>query len=560
MTAQVAEESAEITPHASLNDALAYLVSYKVRCFYARVANSLEKMPTYNIPTLAVAPKNGRYALWYNPDCVKHLTYDALLIAIEHEIMHVILGHIPRFIRLKKVMLGQYSKALFEITYNLSMDLADNELLRQNYNQMGPKAEGFLGGLLYPENWKPHLPRNLDYESYQKILLEELNKKLQSPPNKIYEVAQELIRREEQQRQQQQQQQQQQGQGQDQKQQENQGGSKGQEQEQSQDGQQQGEGSGQSQEQEDGQSGGGSSMSDQELEDALKDMNPVDRQVLDMFMRAQRSHKYWDQGNEGDETDAHKLDGHGRQIIKDAVDSHKKCRGTIPSHIEELIRQMLMPPTVPWTQFLHDIVIRTQQTRKERGMARPSKVLSALVKKAQLWENEDEKTKIAKIINRIRCLKRTSVFPGIKQERKFTILYAIDTSGSMSTDELQKCTSELQHIQKSDPEIKIIVIYADADINKIYEIGPHDELDYGMGGRGGTDFEPVFEKTADMMRAFDKAPDILVYATDGCAPPPTTVLPIPCVWLITPGNQPPCKDAGHIVLEMKDYQLGESYL
>jgi len=543
------EESTEITPTASLTDALSYLVSAKVRNFYARVANTLQKVPTYSIPTLAVAPQRGHYVLIYNPDCVKNLSNEELLVAIEHEILHVILQHIPRFLRMKKVSIEAYSKALFEITYNLSMDLADNELLRCNYPKMGPDCEGFLGKILYPENWKPHLPRNLDYESYQKLLLEELDKKLQTPPNKLYEIAQEMIHREEEQ--QKQKQNQSQGQGQKEEEQEGQG-EKEEKQGQGQGGEDQGEGEGQ-------QQGGGSQMSDQELEDALKGMNPVDRKILDMFLQAQQAHKHWDQGD-GGETDAHKLEGHGRQIIKDAVDSHKKCRGTVPSHIEELIRKMLMPPTVPWTQFLHDIVVRTQQTRKERGMARPSKVLAALVKQAYLWEKDSENEERVDLIKRIQCLKRTSVFPGIKHERKFTILYAIDTSGSMSTKELEKSTSELQHIQKSDPEIRIQVIYADADINKIYEIGPHDEVDYDMSGRGGTDFEPVFEKTLELINHIDKAPDILIYATDGYAPAPVTKLPIPCVWLITPGNKPPCEDAGHIVLEMKDYQLGESYL
>ena len=545
-----AEESKEIPPAASMNDALAYLISYKVRNFYARVLNSLEKVPTYGIPTLGVAPKRGRYVLFYNPECVKMLSYEELLVAVEHEILHIILAHVPRYLRIKKLLIELYSKALFEITYNLSMDLATNELLRQNWDKMGPDGEGFLGALIYPERWEPSLPHELDYESYQKILLEDLSQNLKIPPSKLYELAKKILEQQDKQT----------------------GGLPNQDQSEGQDGDQEGAGKGEKKPQEasgsgegqgtekeqEPQQGGGSGATEDEINEELDKLNPVDRKILDLFLKSQESHRLWNQ--DGDETDAHKLEGHGRQIIKSAADAHQKCRGTLPAHLEEMIRQMLLPPTTPWTQFLHDVVLRTQQTRKERGMARPSKVLSALVKQAQRWEAQNEETERTATIKRIACLRRIPVFPGIRQERKFTILYAIDTSGSMCEDELIKCISELQHIQKSDPEIQIMVIYADADINVIYDIGPYDEIDYNMGGRGGTDFEPVFKKTLELLGHIDKAPDILVYATDGCAPPPTTVLPIPCVWLITPGNQPPCRDAGHIVLEMKDYQLGESYL
>ncbi len=61
-----------------------------------------------------------------------------------------------------------------------------------------------------------------------------------------------------------------------------------------------------------------------------------------------------------------------------------------------------------------------------------------------------------------------------------------------------------------------------------------------------------------MCRRQDDAPDILIYCTDGYAPAPHTKLPIPTVWLITPRGQPVMKEAGHITIEMKDYQLEDA--
>jgi predicted metal-dependent peptidase len=61
------------------------------------------------------------------------------------------------------------------------------------------------------------------------------------------------------------------------------------------------------------------------------------------------------------------------------------------------------------------------------------------------------------------------------------------------------------------------------------------------------------------MGSSEKAPDLLVYCTDGYAPPPTVRIPIPTVWLLTPDGAPVMREAGHITLQMRDYQLGEGY-
>jgi predicted metal-dependent peptidase len=204
-------------------------------------------------------------------------------------------------------------------------------------------------------------------------------------------------------------------------------------------------------------------------------------------------------------------------------------------------------------------VQRTKQTKKQRGMSRPSKMLSAVRKFAVLHEGSDDPRMLA-LQAQLRALRRVSVFPGTKHVNKFTIVFVVDTSGSMSAVEMAAGLAQLQHIQKVDRDVNICVIYADTHVCKEYWVGPNDELDTKMTGRGGTDFELVFRYVAEtLMRSQDKAPDILVYCTDGYAPPPTTRLPIPTVWLLTPRGQPVMSEAGHITLEMRDYALGESY-
>lgn len=162
-------------------------------------------------------------------------------------------------------------------------------------------------------------------------------------------------------------------------------------------------------------------------------------------------------------------------------------------------------------------------------------------------------------LRRLSMLRRVPPFPGIKHSNKFTIVYAVDTSGSMSSNDLRLGLSELQQLQKADSEIKIIVMQSDARVAHEYTVGCNDEIDFKIYGRGGTDFEPVFERVKELLGSTENAPDILIYATDGYAPQPTIRLPIPVVWLITPTGQPVCKDAGHITLVMKDYVSGEMH-
>lgn len=174
-------------------------------------------------------------------------------------------------------------------------------------------------------------------------------------------------------------------------------------------------------------------------------------------------------------------------------------------------------------------------------------------------QTEEESTKNKKGRKKqLSLLKRVPPFPGIRHSNKFTIVYAVDTSGSMSSDDLRLGLSELQQIQKADSDITIIVMQSDAQVAHEYTVGATDQIDFKIYGRGGTDFEPVFDRVLELLRSTETAPDILIYATDGYAPPPSKRLPIPVVWLITPTGRPVCNEAGHITLVMKDYISGET--
>jgi len=143
-------------------------------------------------------------------------------------------------------------------------------------------------------------------------------------------------------------------------------------------------------------------------------------------------------------------------------------------------------------------------------------------------------------------------FPGRARDNRFTIWYALDTSGSMSHDDLARGLAESINIVKTEPDVKLMVLYCDAELHVTYDVKSVSDVDFNVVGRGGTDFNPPFIKLREMMHT-DKAPDVLCFTTDGYAPAPEPEnrVPIPVIWLLTPQGAEPSPDYG-IHLHMED--------
>jgi predicted metal-dependent peptidase len=196
--------------------------------------------------------------------------------------------------------------------------------------------------------------------------------------------------------------------------------------------------------------------------------------------------------------------------------------------MKELIEAMLRPPTVPWPELLRNFCVKTRQTKIGRGMSRPNR--------------------------RMHGIPGVLPFPGRARDRKFTIYFALDTSGSMSSEDCKMGLTELCHLAKADQDITIMAMYCDTRIGKLYKVESVDDVDWEIVGRGGTDFNEPFIKIQQLLRS-DKAGDILVYVTDGYAPDPAPEnrVPIPVVWLITPDGTIPSPNYGvHIKMEPFD--------
>jgi len=116
------------------------------------------------------------------------------------------------------------------------------------------------------------------------------------------------------------------------------------------------------------------------------------------------------------------------------------------------------------------------------------------------------------------------------------VVFAIDTSGSMSLQLLSVIADELRAFREVFP-CRLTVLQCDARLQSVehyeamdgYEIPKRLEIH----GRGGTDFCPVFDWV-------DEQSDValVVYATDGMGSFPRRKPEVPVIWLHTPPHLP----------------------
>jgi len=108
-----------------------------------------------------------------------------------------------------------------------------------------------------------------------------------------------------------------------------------------------------------------------------------------------------------------------------------------------------------------------------------------------------------------------------------TLLVAIDTSLSMTPDELSEVARQLAPMSEL---AQLVIVECDVAIARTY---PFRGVVDHVQGRGGTDLRPVFE--ASFLRALHA--DGVVYFTDGEGPYPDAAPPVPVLWMLTkPGT------------------------
>ena len=168
--------------------------------------------------------------------------------------------------------------------------------------------------------------------------------------------------------------------------------------------------------------------------------------------------------------------------MKELAHEVTKSRGTIPGEIKELIDNFTAfeEPKFDWRGYIR------------RFVGRSVKVYTKKLRRKFNKRFEDN--------------------PGLKIKQKKHILVAVDTSGSVKTDELKEFFSEIHHMHKTGSDIT--VVQCDTAISDIRPYKQSNKIE--LHGRGGTSFHPVIEYYNENQNKYT----CLIYFTDGEAPAP----------------------------------------
>ena len=177
-------------------------------------------------------------------------------------------------------------------------------------------------------------------------------------------------------------------------------------------------------------------------------------------------------------------------------------RGHLPGGLlQELEAAIADPPGVNWRRVLRLFASSSNSTFLKSTIRRPSK--------------------------------RYGVVPGIQLRRHHELVVAIDTSGSVSTEDLGRFLQEIHHIWRQGA--RITVVECDTVIQRTYPY--RGILPQLVVGRGGTLFD------APLAWANAQRPDAVIYFTDGQAPAPQVAARMPVLWVITTNGT---DDFGHL--------------
>ncbi len=222
-------------------------------------------------------------------------------------------------------------------------------------------------------------------------------------------------------------------------------------------------------------------------------------------------HSFW----EGDDEIAGQQDVWLQRMVNatDIISSMGgKDRGTMPLAAERII-EALKNPILDWRTILNDFV---QEEICDYSFAPPDKRMEDSPFFLPDFNEKDEKAK--------------------------DILFMIDTSGSMSDDQITQCYSEIYGaIGQFNGKLQGKLGFFDATVVEPTPFEDEDEFKIiRPKGGGGTSFHIIFEYVEKFMQ--DELPVSIVILTDGFAPWPAEAdaLGIPVLWIINNEEaQPP---------------------
>jgi len=119
--------------------------------------------------------------------------------------------------------------------------------------------------------------------------------------------------------------------------------------------------------------------------------------------------------------------------------------------------------------------------------------------------------------------------PSLFSESVGPIVFAVDTSGSVSSEELGAAQAEIQAIVDTVGPERLYVPYCDTEVSSVDEFEQGELITLEPTGGGGTDFRPVF----DWVEHKGIEPVCLIYLTDLYGTMPSKTPDYPVLWLST---------------------------
>lgn len=183
--------------------------------------------------------------------------------------------------------------------------------------------------------------------------------------------------------------------------------------------------------------------------------------------------------------------------LKSVGEQVTKSRGIVPGELKGYIDSIDQkdPPKFDWRGYLRQFAGGSIKTYTKKTRRKPSK--------------------------------RFKGSPGLRVKQRKHILVAIDTSGSVSDDELVEFFHEIHHMHKTGADVT--VIQCDTAISNIAKYKKPEDGKIKVHGRGGTSFQPVVDYFNEHSREYS----CLIYCTDGEAPPPDPLAKGRMLWVLS---------------------------
>jgi predicted metal-dependent peptidase len=224
---------------------------------------------------------------------------------------------------------------------------------------------------------------------------------------------------------------------------------------------------------------------------------------------SQKSHeqgcdaKWHEKGESSENAGAADFSEAAAVVIRGLVEKAKaktsaKDWGNLPAGVLIAVEEICAPPKVPWKRLLRLFAGRGSRT---------------ILKTSRLREST-----------------RFPGEPGIRIKRLQKVVVAIDTSGSISEENLCEFLAEINGIVRAGADVTLI--QCDCEISSV---APYRRSDTPcFKGGGGTNFDPVMRWLKQNRRERFGG---CIYLTDGYAPQPTINPSCPVLWVLTPNME-----------------------